>query len=65
MSEDPDRPEDATRAAAERAARRRRLEEVFGETLPEQTGDDTDEPGPRTDSSDEWLRRQVPPHHGH
>ena len=49
---------------AERAARRRRLEEVFGDTLPEQTGDDVDEPGTQPDGADEWLRRQVPPHHG-
>jgi hypothetical protein len=63
MSTGRDRPEDPP-TAAERAARRRRLEEVFGETLPEQTGDDVDEPGSRSDSADDWLRRQVPPHHG-
>lgn len=47
----------------ERAARRRRLAEVFGDVLPEQTRDDASE---RTDesSSEEWLKRQVPPHHG-
>jgi hypothetical protein len=50
----------------QRAARRRRLAEVFGETLPEQTRDDAAEPGTRPDGADddEWLRRQVPPHHG-
>ncbi|MCW2783496.1 MAG: hypothetical protein JWP74_13 [Marmoricola sp.] len=54
--------------AAQRAARKRRLAEVFGDVLPDQT---TDETGPdatdRTDqgsAGDEWLRRQVPPHHG-
>ena len=64
MSDAPDRPGGAARTAAERAARRRRLEAVFGETLPEQTGDDVEEPGTRGDGTDEWLRRQVPPHHG-
>ena len=49
--------------AEEREARRRRLAEVFGEVLPEQTSDDADEQTP-SDASEEWLRRQVPPHHG-
>ncbi len=48
----------------EREARRRRLAEVFGEVLPEQTSDDATEPETSTDRSEEWLRRQVPPHHG-
>ena len=44
--------------------RRRRLAAVFGDVLPETTGD---ERGPRDEDGDrgeEWLRRQVPPHHG-
>ncbi len=47
----------------QRAAKRQRLAEVFGEVLPEQTRDDA---GPQVDpvENDEWLRRQVPPHHG-
>jgi hypothetical protein len=42
--------------------RRRRLAEVFGDVLPDTTGDERS----RGDSgtSEEWLRRQVPPHHG-
>lgn len=49
----------------ERAERRRRLREVFGDTLPEQTSDDLDPPSAReSDGTDDWLRRQVPPHHG-
>jgi hypothetical protein len=48
----------------ERAARRRRLAEVFGDVLPEQTSDDADQPQARTEGSDAWLKRQVPPHHG-
>lgn len=40
------------------------LARVFGETLPATT---TDERTPEPDSggsSEDWLRRQVPPHHG-
>jgi hypothetical protein len=38
---------------------------VFGEVLPEATSDErADAWGDREGSSDEWLRRQVPPHHG-
>jgi hypothetical protein len=51
----------------ERSRRRRRLAEVFGEVLPSQTADDVDLPDGEQDqarSNDEWLRRQVPPHHG-
>ncbi|GAB3654888.1 hypothetical protein GCM10027596_07050 [Nocardioides korecus] len=50
----------------EQAARRRRLAEVFGDVLPEQTRDDAGDPADRgvTDSNEDWLRRQVPPHHG-
>jgi hypothetical protein len=47
---------------------RRRRAEVFGDVLPEGT---TDEQGggwserePAGEPTDEWLRRQVPPHHG-
>jgi hypothetical protein len=46
-------------------ARRRRLASVFGEVLPDQTSDDRgDAWGDRDADGDEWLRRQVPPHHG-
>lgn len=44
-------------------ARRRRLAAVFGDVLPDTTGDERDPEG-RDDSSDSWLRAQVPPHHG-
>lgn len=49
---------------AERARRRRRLAEVFGEVLPEQTRDDADDPTLDDRSGEERLRREVPPHHG-
>ena len=49
---------------AEREKRRRRLAEVFGDALPEQTSDDADEPQTRPDGDDDRIRREVPPHHG-
>ena len=54
----------------QRAERRRRLAEIFGEVLPEQTSDDTSADGEaaerRTEqkAQEDWLRSQVPPHHG-
>jgi hypothetical protein len=52
----------------QRAERRRRLAEIFGEVLPEQTSDDAaDREGADRRAVEEreaWLRRQVPPHHG-
>ena len=51
--------------AREEAARRRRRAEVFGDVLPDSTEDDRDLPRPGGDGgADEWLRRNVPPHHG-
>jgi hypothetical protein len=47
----------------ERAERRRRLAEVFGDVLPDQTRDDSGEDGDPA-ASEDWLKRQVPPHHG-
>jgi hypothetical protein len=54
-------------AAADAArARARRRAEVFGEVLPESTRDDRDQQPPREggDAGEEWLKRNVPPHHG-
>ena len=61
MSGPADRPD-----AAEEAARRRRRAAVFGEPLPESTGDERADWGERgrEDGTEEWLRAQVPPHHG-
>ena len=60
-------------AAPERSADvpdrvRRRLDEVFGDVLPEVTrdeaGDPADErPAGREAPGDEWLRANRPPHH--
>ena len=48
--------------------RRRRRAEIFGDVLPEGTvdesGDGWSEGDPADGRSEEWLRRQVPPHHG-
>jgi len=45
--------------------RRRKRAEVFGEVLPESTSDDEDEPDTEREAeSEQWLRRNVPPHHG-
>lgn len=53
--------------AARPAAEAAKLARIFGDTLPQTTGDerghDGEFPAPGT-SSDEWLRSQVPPHHG-
>ena len=65
MSPEPGTPnEPRGLTAEEREARRRRLAEVFGEELPEQTSDDAKESQTPFEGSDEWLWRQVPPHHG-
>jgi hypothetical protein len=58
---------DARPSAEAEAARRRRLDEVFGDVLPETTNnksDDRDDRDAGGDASDRWLRDQVPPHHG-
>ena len=66
---DPDRPDSAesTDRAAEEAARRRQVAEVFGDVLPDITSDERDPEGDggRSGSTrDDWYREQVPPHHG-
>ncbi len=55
---------DATSPEEKRRARARRRAEVFGEVLPETTQDERagDERGPG--DGDDWLRANVPPHHG-
>ena len=57
---DRDRPEETE------AQRRKRLAEVFGDTLPDTTSDERDPEGDgrREDAGERWLREQVPPHHG-
>lgn len=63
----PDRGRDGSARSSD-AARRRRRAQVFGDPLPEATrderGDGWGEREDRAEPADEWLRRQVPPHHG-
>ena len=60
---DPGQPQHRT-ARAE-SQRRRRLAEVFGDAMPETTKDERDPDGSREGrDQDQWLRDQVPPHHG-
>jgi hypothetical protein len=62
MNDEPieNRPDDeASRARAERA----RLARIFGDVLPETTGDERAD-GPDGDSlSVDWLKQQRPPHY--
>jgi len=39
------------------------LAKVFGDVLPETSADERD-PGSAGSTEDDWLRAQVPPHHG-
>ena len=65
MSDQP-APRPAAEAPSETERRRRRAA-VFGDVLPDSTrderGDGWSDREPR-EGSDEWLRRQVPPHYG-
>ena len=49
---------------AQRSVRERaRLDRVFGDVLPDTTRDERDDDRSER-SPDDWLRAQVPPHHG-
>ena len=68
MSDDPtpDEPESPDVDESE-WQRQRRLAAVFGDVLPDTTSDERDadaQPEADDDAQDQWLRRQVPPHHG-
>ncbi|WP_020631655.1 hypothetical protein [Amycolatopsis alba] len=41
---------------------RRRVDEIFGDVLPDTTSDER-EPGQRTPDSDSWYLENRPPHH--
>lgn len=43
--------------------RKARLAAIFGDVVPDSTSDDRDDEG-TSGTSEEWLKRQVPPHHG-
>jgi hypothetical protein len=60
-------PADSSQPSAESEwQKRRRLDAVFGDVLPETTTDERDDNAPATDedAGERWLRSQVPPHHG-
>jgi hypothetical protein len=55
------------RAAESDWQRKRRLDEVFGDVLPDTTADERDpaeRAGAAEERGDTWLKEQVPPHHG-
>lgn len=63
MSEEPeDEAVEPEEPAETEWQRRRRLAAVFGDVLPETTSDERDES--ESGTAEEWLKRQVPPHHG-
>ncbi|GAA4810938.1 hypothetical protein [Tomitella cavernea] len=64
-------PDEAPAAAADRArrcaAQRARIDRIFGDNLPEAGGDELARNSVRErggDGAEEWLRSNVPPHHG-
>jgi hypothetical protein len=59
MSEEPEETEETEETEWQR---KRRLAAVFGDVLPETTTDERDEEPAK--GSDDWLKSQVPPHHG-
>jgi hypothetical protein len=59
--------EPSPREEPSEAERRRLRAVVFGDVLPDATGDERGDDGTRSggeDAADDWLRREVPPHHG-
>ncbi|WP_040812788.1 hypothetical protein [Nocardia concava] len=63
----PESPRPAERRAGSRRltpAERARLARVFGDELPSTTKDERTPEPESGRSSDDWLRSQVPPHHG-
>lgn len=60
-------PAEAVADPAEVAARRRRLAEVFGDVLPDVTGDDAPDTVTRddrpADPAERWYSENRPPHH--
>ncbi len=58
-------PEAPEGSAAEQSRKKRRLAEVFGDPMPDTTEDERDPDGSREGRDlEQWLREQVPPHHG-
>jgi hypothetical protein len=57
----PDHASDDGGSPGAEAARRRRLDEIFGDVLPEVTGDERRGADP---DRDRWFQDNRPPHHG-
>ncbi|WP_067572708.1 hypothetical protein [Nocardia acidivorans] len=63
----PGAPRPASRRAGSRrisAAEAARIAAIFGEDLPATTADERTPEPDSGQSGDDWLRSQVPPHHG-
>jgi hypothetical protein len=69
MTREPEPEERESADPRAEAERRRLLAAIFGDVIPEQTSDDADE-GDASDrrtgekAQEDWLKSQVPPHHG-
>ncbi|NMN96583.1 hypothetical protein FGL95_16200 [Nocardiaceae bacterium YC2-7] len=60
-SSDPNEPTSTNRRSIDPSI----LARVFGDVLPDRTSDEISSMSTaESDSGDEWIRRQVPPHHG-
>jgi hypothetical protein len=64
IEQGPDEAQDSGQEPEPEWVRRKRLAEVFGDVLPDQTSDDRAPASQRDGKDDDWYRRQVPPHHG-
>ncbi len=51
-------------ADAPRTFDRKLLDDIFGDVLPETTGDERDSSSSDTGHSEQWYRENRPPHHG-
>ncbi|WP_067533477.1 hypothetical protein [Nocardia crassostreae] len=62
-----EQPRPAERRAGSRrlsAAEKAKLARIFGDALPDTTSDERAPAPDSGQSGDDWLRSQVPPHHG-
>lgn len=64
VEQEPDEPQDSVPELEPEWVRRKRLADVFGDVLPDQTSDDHAPASQRDGKGDDWYRHQVPPHHG-
>ena len=59
-------PDEHQRSGLSAEEARRRRARIFGDVLPDETTDERDDGSPPADGPDrdQWLRNNVPPHHG-